>query len=145
MIAERLHIPVKRPPHARALLLGLKPDVMGSRIRDVMLFPASLAPLPKARKYFFSSRRWHTSWTGDWSSDVCSSDLGTLAADAHVFPGLQARLDGTSQHEAHGGIALVEVSRQKLQPRVPVQPQRELRHVVRADRESIEIDRKSVV
>ena len=50
MIAERLPIPVKRPPHARALLLGLKPDVMGSRIRDVMLFPASLAPLPKARK-----------------------------------------------------------------------------------------------
>src|SRR6266487_3839257 len=24
---------------------------------------------------FFSSRRRHTSWTGDWSSDVCSSDL----------------------------------------------------------------------
>src|SRR5690348_18485961 len=25
---------------------------------------------------FFSSRRRHTRWTGDWSSDVCSSDLG---------------------------------------------------------------------
>src|SRR6266581_6703216 len=25
--------------------------------------------------FFFSSRRRHTSWTGDWSSDVCSSDL----------------------------------------------------------------------
>src|SRR5690348_17543271 len=24
---------------------------------------------------FFSSRRRHTRWTGDWSSDVCSSDL----------------------------------------------------------------------
>src|SRR6266487_6059049 len=24
---------------------------------------------------FFSSRRRHTSWTGDWSSDVCYSDL----------------------------------------------------------------------
>src|SRR5438876_86549 len=24
--------------------------------------------------FFFSSRRRHTSWTGDWSSDVCSSD-----------------------------------------------------------------------
>src|SRR5438876_6632810 len=23
---------------------------------------------------FFSGRRRHTSWTGDWSSDVCSSD-----------------------------------------------------------------------
>src|SRR5690348_17422134 len=25
--------------------------------------------------FFFSSRRRHTSWPGDWSSDVCSSDL----------------------------------------------------------------------
>src|SRR5438876_7146560 len=25
--------------------------------------------------FFFSSRRPHTIWTGDWSSDVCSSDL----------------------------------------------------------------------
>src|SRR5690348_18080359 len=32
--------------------------------------------------FFFSSRRRHTRWTGDWSSDVCSSDLllGELAA-----------------------------------------------------------------
>src|SRR5450755_3130000 len=27
---------------------------------------------------FFSSRRRHTRWTGDWSSDVCSSDLNAL-------------------------------------------------------------------
>src|SRR5690348_17902391 len=27
--------------------------------------------------FFFSSRRRHTRWTGDWSSDVCSSDLVT--------------------------------------------------------------------
>src|SRR5690348_6019356 len=26
-------------------------------------------------QFFFSSRRRHTRWTGDWSSDVCSSDL----------------------------------------------------------------------
>src|SRR5690348_17463822 len=26
--------------------------------------------------FFFSSRRRHTRWTGDWSSDVWSSDLG---------------------------------------------------------------------
>src|SRR5690348_17885730 len=31
--------------------------------------------------FFFSSRRRHTRWTGDWSSDVCSSDLeGALRA-----------------------------------------------------------------
>src|SRR5438876_7900142 len=28
--------------------------------------------------FFFSSRRRHTRWTGDWSSDVCSSDLSKL-------------------------------------------------------------------
>src|SRR4051794_41829738 len=27
--------------------------------------------------FFFSSRRRHTIWTGDWSSDVCSSDLSS--------------------------------------------------------------------
>src|SRR5271166_7191159 len=29
--------------------------------------------------FFFSSRRRHTRWPRDWSSDVCSSDLVTLA------------------------------------------------------------------
>src|SRR5690348_18506568 len=29
--------------------------------------------------FFFSSRRRHTRWTGDWSSDVCSSDLRNRA------------------------------------------------------------------
>src|SRR5580693_10362297 len=28
--------------------------------------------------FFFSSRRRHTSWNCDWSSDVCSSDLAAL-------------------------------------------------------------------
>src|SRR5437762_8267821 len=28
--------------------------------------------------FFFSSRRRHTRYIGDWSSDVCSSDLGDL-------------------------------------------------------------------
>src|SRR2546426_7610178 len=30
--------------------------------------------------FFFSSRRRHTRLQGDWSSDVCSSDLGRLIA-----------------------------------------------------------------
>src|SRR5690606_40894990 len=29
-------------------------------------------------RFFFSSRRRHTRFSRDWSSDVCSSDLGTL-------------------------------------------------------------------
>src|SRR6266487_6311973 len=33
--------------------------------------------------FFFSSRRRHTRWTGDWSSDVCSSDLDCHAGARH--------------------------------------------------------------
>src|SRR5690348_1662624 len=44
--------------------------------------------------FFFSSRRRHTRWTGDWSLDVCSSDLRhpdsvlTLHAAEVAHPGL---------------------------------------------------------
>src|SRR5207253_7328583 len=31
--------------------------------------------------FFFSSRRRHTRWPRDWSSDVCSSDLSRQIAD----------------------------------------------------------------
>src|SRR6266581_7954031 len=48
--------------------------------------------------FFFSSRRRHTRWTGDWSSDVCSSDLRLLAALRHDGDGVeltpQPGLDG---------------------------------------------------
>src|SRR6266446_2787606 len=32
-------------------------------------------------EFFFASRRRHTSLQGDWSSDVCSSDLADVVAD----------------------------------------------------------------
>src|SRR5256885_11254155 len=32
--------------------------------------------------FFFSSRRRHTRLQGDWSSDVCSSDLATIVREA---------------------------------------------------------------
>src|SRR5439155_9081280 len=34
--------------------------------------------------FFFSSRRRHTRWPRDWSSDVCSSDLTTSHTGVHV-------------------------------------------------------------
>src|SRR5690625_2206447 len=33
-------------------------------------------------RFFFSSRRRHTRWPRDWSSDVCSSDLDIIASPA---------------------------------------------------------------
>src|SRR5438876_7166466 len=35
---------------------------------------------------FFSSRRRHTRWTGDWSSDVCSSDLAQFRFESYTTP-----------------------------------------------------------
>src|SRR5205807_7462749 len=49
----------------------------GARIFSDIV-PSALAALPaKLRRalFFFSSRRRHTRLQGDWSSDVCSSDL----------------------------------------------------------------------
>src|SRR5581483_11172905 len=41
--------------------------------------------MPVVLVFFFSSRRRHTRYWRDWSSDVCSSDLWTIAsASAHL-------------------------------------------------------------
>src|SRR5713226_787362 len=42
--------------------------------------------------FFFSSRRRHTRWTGDWSSDVCSSDLGVPGLAERGWPGRRLRI-----------------------------------------------------
>src|SRR6266446_8739696 len=41
--------------------------------------------------FFFSSRRRHTRLQGDWSSDVCSSDLGLVTISAVGEGGERAR------------------------------------------------------
>src|SRR5689334_24492062 len=43
--------------------------------------------------FFFSSRRRHTSWNCDWSSDVCSSDLINLRM-VNVGGGFPAKYRG---------------------------------------------------
>src|SRR6267154_5034890 len=51
--------------------------------------------------FFFSSRRRHTRWTGDWSSDVCSSDLIARVVTAVANGNLKGKLT----LEAKGEIA----------------------------------------
>src|SRR5690625_7607109 len=46
--------------------------------------------------FFFSSRRRHTRWPRDWSSDVCSSDL------FHPEPGSDADVAGSTASGAEG-------------------------------------------
>src|SRR5437660_6796002 len=40
--------------------------------------------------FFFSSRRRHTRWPRDWSSDVCSSDLPSLTRSTARAPRTRA-------------------------------------------------------
>src|SRR5690348_17546841 len=53
--------------------------------------------------FFFSSRRRHTRWTGDWSSDVCSSDLRSQRA--RVGRDGERRVPGSPGLEHHHGLA----------------------------------------
>src|SRR5690348_18102780 len=60
-------------------------NMLGTFVKDWFRYEShcvhgrdSLVDILKERgllSFFFSSRRRHTRWTGDWSSDVCSSDL----------------------------------------------------------------------
>src|SRR5690625_6738444 len=44
--------------------------------------------------FFFSSRRRHTRWPRDWSSDVCSSDLAAMARLVFGDSAARAELEG---------------------------------------------------
>src|SRR5437764_12917884 len=48
--------------------------------------------------FFFSSRRRHTRYIGDWSSDVCSSDL----EQEHGPPRVQQQGDAERQRQEDG-------------------------------------------
>src|SRR5439155_10656790 len=50
--------------------------------------------------FFFSSRRRHTRWPRDWSSDVCSSDLVTAEEYRAVVTGLVASFGTYTVNEA---------------------------------------------
>src|SRR5690606_39963162 len=53
--------------------------------------------------FFFSSRRRHTRFSRDWSSDVCSSDLAELITARSIEPHTTEALSA----EAHGNRALL--------------------------------------
>src|SRR6266568_5831697 len=85
--------------------------------------------------FFFSSRRRHTRWNCDWSSDVCSSDLNDGAAtqgspvtfcDGRTF---FASASGQTQLTADI-LAAVQVVRPRLAAGAPLGPR------LRADSDS---------
>src|SRR5438309_10249152 len=50
---------------------------------------------------FFSSRRRHTRWNCDWSSDVCSSDLCSSALDRNAPNRIQERFFAALRMTGH--------------------------------------------
>src|SRR5690348_7529607 len=58
--------------------------------------------------FFFSSRRRHTRWTGDWSSDVCSSDLHIEDHQRKQFVIVMDRY-----FDIHGNILLAAWNRER--------------------------------
>src|SRR5256886_8743886 len=54
-------------------------------------------------KFFFSSRRRHTRFDCDWSSDVCSSDLFTVAASDAPFQRLADQALAVTKPAPGGG------------------------------------------
>src|SRR5215510_1233812 len=53
--------------------------------------------------FFFSSRRRHTRWPRDWSSDVCSSDLGGEQRPDEDVVGEEGVIAGAQhRHEERG-------------------------------------------
>src|SRR5690348_2478928 len=95
--------------------------------------------------FFFSSRRRHTIWTGDWSSDVCSSDLlerraaGPRGEGDGVGIGIQEALrapDLVPDETAVGALALSDEEARRAA--------KLLRDAVRDLREVVEVEAQVV-
>src|SRR5437764_5825196 len=77
------------------------------------------------RAFFFSSRRRHTSYIGDWSSDACSSDLDRTSArlpsaGPNQLIALVQRSDSPALHAVVGGAPIEKVQKPKFGKRESV-------------------------
>src|SRR6266702_525736 len=69
--------------------------------------------------FFFSSRRRHTRWPRDWSSDVCSSDLRSRFAQHRLDLGVLAAEHAGDDVELGAdvrGVGLGEDGAQEVHP-----------------------------
>src|SRR5256885_9792364 len=97
-----------RPSRGDNCETSLTPPGIGQEGQPARLAPApSLSATTRLRLvFFFSSRRRHTRLQGDWSSDVCSSDL-ILVAQRHAeesitdLLGMALRYEGFDVQVAH--------------------------------------------
>src|SRR6266481_3518164 len=82
----------------------------------VFVLPSSMwAMIPMFWVLFlFSSRRRHTRWNCDWSSDVCSSDLAAIRANHAAI----ATGEDQQWHQVGGQVAVSEARLEREQ--VPI-------------------------
>src|SRR2546430_10514444 len=59
--------------------------------------------------FFFASRRRHTRFDCDWSSDVCSSDLYAVVLRSPVFGGKVASVDDSKAKQVKGVKQIVKL------------------------------------
>src|SRR5690606_39761127 len=59
---------------------------------------------------FFSSRRRHTSFSRDWSSDVCSSDLAGIGILEQASPMIQDFFSSVTPQAAAGFVGLLSLA-----------------------------------
>src|SRR2546429_8355707 len=93
--------------------------------------------------FFFSSRRRHTRCSRDWSSDVCSSDLGQLKPkkvaveplpfDEGIYKDLQKKYGerlhdalNTEKHPKKESYHLVDALQEEILATIPEEPQKEM-------------------
>src|SRR5256885_11524622 len=77
--------------------------------------------------FFFSSRRRHTRLQGDWSSDVCSSDLAVRQRSARQDHGAEQLPQPVAQHN------------EPLPPPVVADPTRAHAHAPRSEEHTSEL------
>src|SRR5256885_15466815 len=65
--------------------------------------------------FFFSSRRRHTRLQGDWSSDVCSSDLCSTRCRPHARPNCWPSCRSTTEARAMPNPTIVKEALQQAQ------------------------------
>src|SRR5690606_40106710 len=82
-------------------------------IRMTLLFHCLCLPASNSDpEFFFSSRRRHTRFSRDWSSDVCSSDLGLVLFGAQQFRSqVHKRVVGNAGTGLYGRMDMDELAR----------------------------------
>src|SRR5690606_25638751 len=96
-----------------------------------------LAPVRFSLVFFFSSRRRHTRFSRDWSSDVCSSDL--LAMNDEIVPELAWQMGRPVRYGGEkGGVEertrfMVEIAEKALAPHWASNPKPGFRRYVKKE------------